>query len=174
VVEGQDRWQGSAPAACESTGSQVTAMNEDDPGADDAVKQEMTDAVVEPHHPPDADPVVAAGLPGEGKRRSTLTDEERRLLVWIETEDRHARRQTDPAGCIDSEERDRTQPVMRTRQATGTLYTVAVTFTVPAESYDYLLSPAAIQREFQMWLKSLGAAVHTVTVTPGDEKEMAR
>ncbi len=112
------------------------------------------------------DPVVAAGLPGEGKRRSALTNEERRLLLWIEAEDRHASRQTDPVGSIVSEERDETQPVTRTRQATGTTYAVAVTFTVPAESYDYLLSPPAIQREFQMWLKSLGATVHTVTVTP--------
>jgi hypothetical protein len=150
------------------------AMNEDDDGADDALNQETTDAVVKPPHSSDADPVIAVGLPGEGKRRSTLTDEERRLLAWIEAEDRHASRQTDPVGSIPSEERERTQPVMRTRQATGTTYTVAVTFTVPAESYDYLLSPPAIQREFHMWLKSLGAIVHTVTVTPTDEKETTR
>jgi hypothetical protein len=150
------------------------AMNEDDHGADGGGNQETTDAVVEPQHSSDDDPVIAAGLPGEGKRRSTLSDEERRLLVWIEAEGRHAGRQIDSADHTPPDESDRAQPATRRPQATDTTYAVAVTFTVPAESYDYLLSPPAIQREFQMWLKSLGATVHTVTVTPSDEKETTR
>jgi hypothetical protein len=143
------------------------ATNRNDPGADGELNQETTDAV-EAQHPSDADPVIAAGLPGEGKRRSALTDEEKRLLAWIEAEDRHSGRQID-SGPNPPDESAQAQPARRRPQATETTYTVAVTFTVPAESYDYLLSPTAIQREFQMWLKSLGATVHTVTVKPGDE-----
>jgi hypothetical protein len=143
------------------------ATNRNDGSADGELNQETTDSV-EPQRPSDADPVIAAGLPGEGKRRSALTDEERGLLAWIEAEDRHAGRQID-SGPIPPDESIRTQPAIRRPQTTDTTYTVAVTFTVPAESYDYLLSPTAIQREFQMWLKSLGATVHTVAVKPGDE-----
>jgi hypothetical protein len=153
---------------------QVMATNNNDRSADGELNQETTDAVVKPHHVSDDDPVIAAGLPGEGKRRSALTDEERGLLAWIEAEDRHASRQID-SGPIPPDERDRTPPATtRKPKTTDTTYTVAVTFTVPADSYDYLLSAPAIQREFQMWLKSLGATVHTVTVKPSDEKETTR
>ncbi len=143
------------------------ATNGNDRSADGELNQEATDSV-EPQHPSDADHVIAAGLPGEGKRRSALTDEERALLAWIESEGRQTGRHID-SGPILPDESDPAHRARRRPQASETTYTVAVTFTVPAESYDYLLSPAAIQREFQMWLKSLGATVHTVTVKPSDE-----
>ena len=52
-----------------------------------------------------------------------------------------------------------------------TTYTVTVTFTVRDDSDAYLQSVQAISEEFESWLESLRAIVHTVAVCPAGEKE---
>ena len=52
-----------------------------------------------------------------------------------------------------------------------TTYTVTVTFTVHAHSDPHLQGKQAIRDEFESWLESLEATVHSVTVRPAVEDE---
>jgi hypothetical protein len=54
--------------------------------AEGLLTQETIDALVELHNSGDDDPVIPPGLPGSGKRRSALTDDERELLSANESE----------------------------------------------------------------------------------------
>ena len=50
-------------------------------------------------------------------------------------------------------------------------YTVTVTFTVHAHSDSHLQGAQAIEEEFESWLESLKATVHSVTVELAAEDE---
>ena len=50
-------------------------------------------------------------------------------------------------------------------------YTVTVTFTVHAHSDPHLQGAQAVKEEFESWLESLKATVHSVTVRPATEDE---
>ena len=59
---------------------------------------------------------------------------------------------------------------MRSQQRIG-CYSVTVTFTVHAHSDPHLKGVQAVEEEFESWLASLDATVHTVTVRPEAEDE---
>ena len=54
--------------------------------AESILQQEMIDALVELHESDDDDPIIPAGLPGMGKRRSELSLQDTEMLTACELE----------------------------------------------------------------------------------------